>query len=472
MPRLAAFLAALCLSGPSVAQGANVDLSTVPSRDAVQLTIYNSEDLTLVRDRRKITFKVGENPLQLSWANTQIDPTSVQLKFVTQGDKLEVLDTSFPHDRPQLLRWNVNSEFDGEATVEISYFTSGITWSADYLCVADKDEETLNLEGFVRVTNNSGEDYENAQVRLVVGTINLVEKIAQLAGIPVGRLSELADGPKSGLRAEAARDFFMFGAPKGGAADVTFSDVEAPKEVIKEGLSEYFIYTIEGTETIPNGWSKRMRSFEGNDAAFKIEYRYRPAEYGEQLVRMYVLRNDEESKLGTTPLPDGNVRVFRDNGRDGLTYLTQQQIKYIPIGDKIELNLGPDPEVIFDLIKLRSYRDNFWLQINGTTEYRKVGGGEIAKVENATVAGWDDHEVYAQRIRNYTTKPLSLEVRRSFPGHVVFRSQLEPTVHDYQTPEFKATVAAGEKKDLRFEIVRSQGYLAKQNNVTLKKSAD
>ena len=32
-----------------------------------------------------------------------------------------------------------------------------------------------------------------------------------------------------------------------------------PKEIIKEGLSEYFIYTIEGTETIPNGWSKRMR---------------------------------------------------------------------------------------------------------------------------------------------------------------------------------------------------------------------
>ena len=33
-----------------------------------------------------------------------------------------------------------------------------------------------------------------------------------------------------------------------------------PKEIAKEGLSEYFIYTIEGTETIRNGWSKRMRS--------------------------------------------------------------------------------------------------------------------------------------------------------------------------------------------------------------------
>ena len=56
----------------------NVDLSTVPKRDSVQLTIYNSEDLTLVRETRKVTFKKGPNPLQFSWANTLIDPTSLR----------------------------------------------------------------------------------------------------------------------------------------------------------------------------------------------------------------------------------------------------------------------------------------------------------------------------------------------------------------------------------------------------------
>jgi len=93
--------------------------------------------------------------------------------------------------------------------------------------------------------------------------------------------------------------------------------------------------------------------------------------------------------------------------------------------------------------------------MNGTTEYRKVGGDEIAKVEKATVAGWDDHEVYAQRIRNYTTKPISLEVRRSFPGHVVFRSQLEPTLYYYQTPEYAASGQISEKRDLLVETGRS-----------------
>ncbi|MGA2255270.1 MAG: hypothetical protein ABSG53_11455, partial [Thermoguttaceae bacterium] len=61
----------------------NVDLSTVPARDTVKLTIYNSEDLTLVRETRKVTFKPGANPLQFSWANTLIDPTSVELRFLT-----------------------------------------------------------------------------------------------------------------------------------------------------------------------------------------------------------------------------------------------------------------------------------------------------------------------------------------------------------------------------------------------------
>ena len=158
----------------------NVDLSTVPKRNSVQLTIYNSEDLTLVRETRTVTFKKGVNPLQFSWANTLIDPTSVELKFLTGADKLDVLDTTYPHDKPQMLYWNVQSELDGEATIQITYFTSGITWSSDYLLVADKDEKQLSFDGFVRVFNNSGEEYEDAQVRLVVGTINLVEKIAQL----------------------------------------------------------------------------------------------------------------------------------------------------------------------------------------------------------------------------------------------------------------------------------------------------
>src|ERR1700754_3867295 len=87
---ISALVLILALARPSPAR--NVDLSTVPKRNSVQLTIYNSEDLTLVRETRTVTFKKGANRLQFSWANTLIDPSSVELKFLTTPDKLEVTD--------------------------------------------------------------------------------------------------------------------------------------------------------------------------------------------------------------------------------------------------------------------------------------------------------------------------------------------------------------------------------------------
>jgi hypothetical protein len=255
------------------------------------------------------------------------------------------------------------------------------------------------------------------------------------------------------------------------AASAPAAGQPAEKPIIKEGLSEYFIYTVEGTETIPTGWSKRMRSLEGQTVPFKIQYRCRPQEYGDQLVRMYLLTNDKESKLGTTPLPDGIVRLFRENGRDGLSYLTQQQIKYIPIGDKIELNLGPNPEVIFELIKQRSGRDNLWVQINGTNQYRQIGGNNVVGVQNTTVAGWDDRIIFDQRIRNYTSKPIDVEIRRTYPGHVVFRSQLEPKLFDYQTAQFQVRIGASEKNDLLYELVQHNGYNDKHQGMSLEAAA-
>jgi hypothetical protein len=278
-------------------------------------------------------------------------------------------------------------------------------------------------------------------------------------------VDQLQDAEKNKLR-DRALGMIMAKAENATAAMAAPSP-QAPKEVVKEGLSEYFIYTIEGTETIANGWSKRLRSIEAADVPLKIQYRYRPEEYGDQLVRMYLLTNNKDSRLGTTPLPDGIMRIFRDNGRDGLSYLASQSVKYIPIGDKIELNLGADPNVIFELIKLKISRDNIWLQINGMDLYKRADNA-TAKIEvNSTVAGWDEHQLYTQRIRNYSAKPIDVEVRRSFDGHVMFRSSLNPLLHDYRTVQFSSSVDAGKKADLLFELANHQGHNAKQNNVTL-----
>src|SRR5438093_12973533 len=160
---------------------ARVNVVTLPGRDSVQLTIYNSVDLTLVKETRILTLRKGLNKLEFSWANTLIDPTSVEFRALTHADQVDVLDVSFPPRATNTLEWRIASEFAGEVQVEIRYFTSGISWAADYVAEADKAEKLTALAGYVRVTNNSGEDYENAQVRLVVGVIHLVEGIADLA---------------------------------------------------------------------------------------------------------------------------------------------------------------------------------------------------------------------------------------------------------------------------------------------------
>jgi hypothetical protein len=444
----------------------NIDLSTVPVRQSVQLTIYNSEDLTLVRETRKITFKKGVNGLQFSWANTLIDPSSVELRFLTHPDRLSLLDTTFPHDKPHMLYWNVQSEFDGEAMVEITYFTSGISWQADYVCIADAPEQEMSFEGFVRVYNRSGEEYEDAEVRLIVGKINLVEKIAQLARIPISQAEKMQDDDGrrfADLRLQAGRKAFDAAARPGEGAEPA-----TEKTIVKEGLSEYFMYSIEGTETIPDGWSKRMRSFEGKQVPFRIQYRYRPREYGDQLVRMYLLTNDTDSDLGTTPLPDGMARVFRQTGREGLSFLTAQQIKYVPIGDKIELNLGADPDVVFELVTERTFRDEIWVHWNRGRIVQRVGDGAVQIDVNADVIGWDQHHIYNQRIRNYTAKKIDVEVRRAYGGHAIIRGRMDGlTNHDYRTMQYTSTLEPGQKKDHRYELIVRHGYRSKQNNLTV-----
>lgn len=455
--------AVLLVAGP--ARGENVDLSTVPKRDTVQLTIYNSEDLTLVRETRSVSFKKGDNPLQFSWSNTRIDPSSVELRFLDHTEDVELLDTTYPHDKPQMLYWNVRSEFVGRATVEISYFTSGITWSADYVMIANPQETSADLTSYVRVHNQSGEDYEDAQVRLVVGVVNLVEKIAELANVPMGQVDKLVGAKREGYRRRAMLESLdRAEAPAASGSSAAFDDA---KQVIKEGLSEYFIFTIDGTETVPNGWSKRMLSFEGKDVPIKIQYRYRPQEYGDQLVKLYLMTNDKESDLGTTPLPDGMVRTFHATENDTLRYLAQQQIKYVAIGDKFELNLGQDKNVIWELITRRTAREKIVMLLHGTNVYREVDGGNLQIDVQSSVAGWHDRVWHGQRIANATGKPIEVEVRRAYSGDVTFVSRLNPTRHDNNTVHYTTTVANSRDVELDYEVLTKQGWLSKQNRVEI-----
>ncbi len=431
-------------AGPAAAK--NIDLVTLPSRFSVQLTIYNSADITLVKETRFVTVKRGANKLQFSWANTLIDPSSVELRPLEHADKIEIADTVFPGQKPQHLIWNVESKFEGQVKMEVTYFTSGLTWSMDYVAVTDPAEEKMKFDGYVRVFNRSGEQYENAEIRLIVGTINLVEKIADLArrrGIPVPQPT----GPGYGkMRREVAGRAFS----RAAEATARPGPPSGAKQIVKEGLSEYFMFTVEGEETIANGWSKRMIAVDAEDVKFDIVYRMRAHQYGRRPVRFFIWRNDDEHKLGESPLPDGRVRIFRENGADGLSFLGEQQIRYVPVKAAIEVNLGPDDLVVYETRKRSTKRYNFsfdrWSKVNG----------------------WDEETDWVDVIRNYRTKPIVFELRRRWSGHVDFESEVKTTLFDYRTVEAKFTLPARSRKNYPATVITHMGANKKQDRIRLK----
>jgi hypothetical protein len=428
----------------SAAQARNVDLVTLPPREGVQLTIYNSEDLTLVKETRSITFKKGLNRLQFFWAGTLIDPTSVFFRPLEKEAEIEVLDTTFPQDRPQVLIWTVESKLEGQVKVEVSYFTSGISWAADYVMITDPEETNMSFDGYVMVTNNSGEDYEGAEVRLVVGVINLVEKIRELArgGVPAPE-STVTETKQLELRRAYDKDEDMPAAAK---------PAERPPAIVKEGLSEYFIFTVEGEQTVRTGWSQRMVSFKAAPVPFEVLYRYRPHQYGARPVRFFILANDAEHKLGESPLPDGVIRVFRRNERDGLGYYTTQSTKYIPIKEKIELNVGTDDQIVYERSVLDVARSDF-----------------IFDHRPPQVVGWNELQKWQEEVRNYRAKPIKLEIRHVIPGHVEFKLEDSPTLFDYHTVEYTVAVKPAEKRRWLSEGLFHLGRHQRQDRVELVK---
>ena len=395
-------VAALRAEDPFI-PGSNIELNVLPSRDNVQLTIYNAADLTLVRERRVLTMKKGWNWLQFMWANTLIDPTSLQLEAVepSHRGKVEVEALVFPPRLTELGRWLLFSEISGAVPVEITYFTSGISWRAFYVGTLAPDEQTMRLEAYVRADNHSGEDYENAQTRLLVGKVNQLDRIADLARRQhaYGR----PDAPDDGVRfrglygsREPDEPVAMYMVMEDSSA--LGADMELrQKEITKEGLSEYFLYTIEGRETIKHGWGKRLPSFAVEDIPVQSLYKYNEDLWGDQTIRFVSFANDEDHELGDTPLPDGDVRIFRRLDADAhLNYVGEAAISYIPVDEQIELQLGAAREVQVLPRRMEVRTENHLFDSDGNLD------------------GYDEVQVWCLKVSNTREIPVNVEITRNF----------------------------------------------------------
>ena len=78
-------------------------------------------------------------------------------------------------DRPTL---TTQVQYKGAelSSLELSYLTGGLQWKADYVAELSGKEDTIDLSGWVTLTNMSGTAYPNAKVQLVAGDVNRVRE--------------------------------------------------------------------------------------------------------------------------------------------------------------------------------------------------------------------------------------------------------------------------------------------------------
>ncbi len=429
---------------PPFAPASAIELVTLPRRDKVQLTIYNSADLTLVRERRNLTLKKGWNWLQFMWANTLIDPTSLSLEPLAQADKIDIQQLVFPARLRELGRWLIRSEVSGQVPFEITYFTSGLSWRAFYMGTLSQDEKTMRLAGYVRVGNNSGEDYEKAQTRLIVGQVHILDEIA-----------ELAKRQYPYNRPQPTREYDILMRDDKYAETVTYewkgdeltklgladrAELHR-KEIRKEGLSEYFLYTIEGTETIPDKWGKRLLSLDAADIEVESLYKYDEERWGNQTIRFVEFANDEDHNLGETPIPNGTVKIYGQADEQGyLSYVGGTSIKYIPVDEEVELNLGPARLVSVEPKLMNFKTDNYIFDNRGN------------------VAGWDEIRTWKIEITNTRTLAIEIEVTRGFgTAYWTLQADIPYEKYDATHARFKLNLEPRSKRTFEYTVTTYHG---------------
>ncbi|MCW5206974.1 DUF4139 domain-containing protein, partial [Desulfobulbus sp. F5] len=364
------------------ADKATETVSTLNGQTAVAVTIYN-QDLALVRDSRSISLAPGQQTLAFREVSAKIRPETALLaapslkvleqnfeydlltpeallnKYVGRtvklikthpttgeeaaeeatvlsagsgtvlkvGDRIEAGVPGrlvFPdvpenlRDRPTLTML-VDSKDGGKQDAVLSYLTGGLSWKADYVAELGTDDASINLSGWVTLTNESGASYQNAKLQLVAGEVN--------------RAPEPMQPRLMGMRLAAA--------PMEEAMDTGMAE---------ESMFEYHLYTLGRPTTIKEKQSKQVSLLQATGVKVKKEFVLQGANYyyGSQAgdlgrkikVGVFLeLKNAKEAGAGQ-PLPAGVMRVYKKDSSGSLQFVGEDRIDHTPENEIVRLKLG------------------------------------------------------------------------------------------------------------------------------------
>jgi hypothetical protein len=199
--------------------------------------------------------------------------------------------------------------------LELTYLTGGLSWQADYVANLAPGEKTLDLSGWVTLTNQSGSAYPNATLQLVAGDVHRAETAPRMMAAPaMGKA--LADGAR----------------------------------MQEEGLFEYHLYTLDRPTTLKQNQTKQVALLTARDVPVRKEYvlkgqpwyyRERALDLGDKLkVGVFVeFDNRPESSLGL-PLPKGVVRVYQRDSAGRPQFVGEDAIDHTPKNAQVRLRLG------------------------------------------------------------------------------------------------------------------------------------
>ncbi|MFH1841716.1 MAG: DUF4139 domain-containing protein [bacterium] len=260
--------------------------------------------------------------------------------------------------RPTLV-WKADAERRQNASVEASYLTRGLSWSADYVMQLSPEGTRADLQAWVSLDNRCGATFAGARLYLVAGDIHQAP-----AAVP----------PSDGRMMLAAK-----------------ADYGAVSE---EALYDYHLYSLPGQTTLKDAQIKQISLFETEDIKvsrrYKLEtqatfYRGGGQQAAEQKVAVYYsFQNEEENHLGI-PLPAGIFRVYGQASSGSRQLLGEDRIDHTPRDEEVELKVG----FAFDLAAERI-----------RTNYRRVSERVHESEFALTIRNHKDEDVVVEVVEN------------------------------------------------------------------------
>ena len=314
------------------------------------------------------------------------------------GDRIEVLrDDGLPvrvifNQVPPNLRARptlsvtVESDRGGTRPASLRYLTPGLGWGADYVALYDEGRGTIDMQGWVTLTNNTGTTFHQANTLLVAG--NPSGGYGQPAPRRVGRGIVPPPPP-----------------PPPGAF------VPGTETAARERLGDFYLYPIEGRTTIANNQTKQVSFLDVQGVpARKIYGRTvgwmasepQPVPVSSQIA----FSSSREGGLGDA-LPAGTVRFYQRDQAGNPQFIGENGIGHTPMGSELTLATG-DAFDIHAQAEVESRETITGAEWERSARYRVIEDGQVVR----TVESERPKTFYRTTMRYTLTnaKPQPVEV--------------------------------------------------------------